>query len=301
MGLFLNTLEKNMKKEMKALIDGDVLVYWAANWAQTNYFDVINSEGKVLDSRESKRFAQDSANDLMDFSMGEHGGEELTVEAGDIRLTKWISCQEFIDNFIAKIVRDAKCGDFEIHLSGPTNFRKDIGVTKPYKGNRSSEKPYYYHKVRNYLIDNYDVIIAINEEADDTLAITQSKDPDGTVICTVDKDLWMVPGNKYNFRKEEASYVTEYDGMRSMQFQMLTGDHVDNIQGVPKIGKVSAEKLLAANPDIDDAWVAIAEAYKKAYGEFHKCVMVEMGRLLWMRRVENEMWSLPRILRKGEI
>ena len=40
-----------MKKEMKALIDGDVLVYWSANWGQTNYFDVINSGGEVLDSR----------------------------------------------------------------------------------------------------------------------------------------------------------------------------------------------------------------------------------------------------------
>jgi hypothetical protein len=29
--------------------------------------------------------------------------------------------------------------------------------------------------------------------------------------------------------------------------------------------------------------------------------MIEMGRLLWMRRVENEMWDLPQILRKGEI
>ena len=298
MRLSLNILEKSMKKEMKALIDGDVLVYWSANWGQTNYFDVVNSEGDVLDSRESKRFAQDSANDLMDFSE-----EELKVEAGDIRLTKWKSCVEFIDNFIAKIVRDAQCESFEIHLSGLTNFRKEIGVTKPYKGNRSSEKPYYYNKVRDYLTDKYDVIVSIDEEADDTLAIAQTKDPDGTCICTVDKDLWMVPGNKYNFRKEEASYVTEFDGMRAMQFQMLTGDSVDNIPGVPKIGKVGAEKLLAAHPEIDDAWVAIAEAYKKSYGNSYKCIMVEMGRLLWMRRVENEMWSLPQILleRKGEI
>ena len=56
-----------MKKEMKALIDGDVIVYWSANWGQTNYFDVTNSEGVVLDSRESKRFAQDSADVLMHF------------------------------------------------------------------------------------------------------------------------------------------------------------------------------------------------------------------------------------------
>ena len=285
-----------MKKQIKALIDGDVLVYWSANWGQTNYFDVVNSGGEVLDSRESKRFAQDSANDLMDF-----GDEDLIVEAGDIRLTKWKSCIEFIDNFILKIVRDAQCETFEIHLSGTTNFRKEISVTKPYKGNRSFEKPYYYQKVRNYLIDKYDVVVSVDEEADDTLAIAQSKDPDGTCICTVDKDLWMVPGNKYNFRKEEASYVTEFDGMRSMQFQMLTGDPVDNIQGVAKIGKVTAEKLLAKHPEIDDAWVAIAEAYKKAYGKSYKSVMIEMGRLLWMRRVENEMWDLPQILRKGEI
>ena len=36
-----------MKKEKIALIDGDVIVYWAANWAQTNYFDIMNLGGPL--------------------------------------------------------------------------------------------------------------------------------------------------------------------------------------------------------------------------------------------------------------
>ncbi len=281
-----------MKKDKTALIDGDVIVYWAANWAQTNYFDIVNSNGEVLDSRESKRFAQQSADDLMAF-----GDEKLTVEAGDVRLTKWKSCAEFIDNFVRKIAREAGCEVYQIHISGPTNFRKEISVTKPYKGNRTTMRPYYDQQVRDYLSDNYDVVVSVNEEADDTLAIAQTKDPDNTVLCTIDKDLWMIPGHKYNFKKEEASYVTPFDGMRHMQYQMLIGDRVDNIQGVPKCGEKGAQKILDANPEIDDAWKAIAEAYKKGYGDQWQTVMVEMGRLLWMRTVENEMWDLPQILK----
>ena len=273
---------------MKALIDGDVIVYWAANHAQTNCYDVINSKGEVLSTQDSKRHAQGTMEDLQAFS-----DEEMEVVSGEVILKPWRVCEEFIDGFLNKIMKESKADSFEVHLSGVDNFRKEIAVTKPYKGNRTGVRPFYYQQVREYLLDKHDALLSINEEADDTLAIAQMVSPDDTVICTVDKDLWMVPGAKYDFKREENSYVTEYDGMRSMQFQMLMGDRVDNIQGVPRIGKVKANKLLEANKEIDDAWIAIAESYKNAYGDDYKIVMIEMGRLLWMRREVNEMWELP--------
>lgn len=277
---------------MKALIDGDVIVYWAANHAQTNYYDIVNAAGDILDTRESKRFANSSLEDLLAFS-----SEELKVVPGKTVLDPWASCETFIDNFIKSITKKAKCDSFEVHISGTTNFRKEVAVTKPYKGTRSSDRPFYYSKVREYLLDKYEAVLAVNEEADDTLSIAQMLDVDNTVICTIDKDLWMVPGNKYNFKKEEASYVTEYDGMRWMQYQMLAGDRVDNIQGIPRVGDAKANKVLEDNSKIDDAWVAIAGAYKKAYGDDYKTVMIEMGRLLWMRREVGEMWNLPQIIK----
>jgi len=280
------------KASKRALIDGDVIVYWGASHSQTNYYDVLNSEGEVLASYDSKRHANSGLEHLSAFS-----DEEMTIVKGKIVLDPWRDCEAFIDSFLNNITSKAKCDSFEVHLSGPTNFRNDVGTTKPYKGNRTGERPYYYQKVREYLADKYEANISVNEEADDTLAIAQMKDIDNTIICTVDKDLWMVTGGKYDFKKEQASYVTEYDGYRAMQYQMLVGDRVDNIQGVPKVGDVTARKLLSANEDIDDAWVAIATAYKKAYGDEYKTVMVEMGQLLWMRREEGEMWDLPQILK----
>ncbi len=276
----------------RALIDGDVIVYWAANHAQTNCYDITNSKGEVLATHDSKRHANSGLEDLMAFSQ-----EELKIETGEVILSPWRVCEEFIDKFLIKIMKKAKCDSFEVHLSGTTNFRKEISITKPYKGNRSGARPFYYQRVREYLLEKYEAILSVNEEADDTLAIAQMADIDGTVICTVDKDLWMVTGGKYDFKREEESYVTEYDGFRAMQYQMLVGDRVDNIQGVPKVGAVTAKKVLDANEDIDNAWVAIAEAYKKAYGDDYKTVMIEMGRLLWMRREVGEMWDLPQIIK----
>ena len=276
---------------MKALIDGDVIVYWAANHAQTNCYDIINKDGDVLSTHDSKRHANSGLEDLQAFSKGMFEGMEIVT--GEVILKPWRDCEEFIDNFLDRITEASKADSFEVHLSGKDNFRKEIAVTKPYKGNRTGVRPFYYQKVRDYLLDKHEALLSVNEEADDTLAIAQIINPDDTVICTVDKDLWMIPGPKYDFKREENSYVTEYDGMRSMQFQMLVGDRVDNIQGVPGIGKVKANKILEANKDIDDAWIAIAKAYEESYGQGYRIVMVEMGRLLWMRREVREMWELP--------
>ena len=277
---------------MKALIDGDVIVYWAANHAQTNCYDIINKDGDVLATHDTKRHANSGLEDLEAFS-----DEKMKIVPGEVILKPWRTCEEFIDNFLDKITKASKADSFEVHLSGKDNFRKDIAVTKPYKGNRSGARPFYYQRVRDYLLDKHEALLSVNEEADDTLAIAQTANPDDTVICTVDKDLWMVPGAKYDFKREENSYVTEYDGMRAMQYQMLVGDRVDNIQGVPKVGKVKATKLLDKNDDIDAAWVAIAVEYEKAYGKHYKTVMIEMGRLLWMRRQVREMWELPQIIK----
>ena len=203
----------------------------------------------------------------------------------------------FIDNFLKTILKGSDCENMEVHLSGKDNFRKEVAVTKPYKGNRKNERPFYYQRVRDYLVNNYGALVSEGEEADDTLAIAQYKDKDNTVICTIDKDLWMVPGDKYNFRKEEKSTVSTYEGIRHMQLQILTGDSVDNIQGVPGIGPKKAEKLLSEESDIGKTWNNISESYKKAYGKDYRKVMTEMGQLLWMRSYEGEMWEIPKEVR----
>jgi hypothetical protein len=288
---------------MIALIDADIIVYWASNHCQTNYYDVVDKDNESIKEYDSKRHALDGLEDINALWQTQAiEGEEspYRVIQGRIVLEPWAECVEFINDFIDSVVNKSKSTEYELHLSGHTNFRKEIAVTKPYKGNRKGEKPFYYQKVRDYLTEVMGAKVSVDEEADDTLGIAQSKDIDNTIICTIDKDLWIVPGAKYDFKREELSYVTEYDGMRHFQYQMLAGDQVDNIQGVPKIGPVKAKKILLDNEDIDDAWNIIRDLYRSSYDYKSDDVMLEMGRLLWMRRKVGQMWELPLFTNKLE-
>lgn len=281
---------------MKALIDGDIIVYWASNHCQTNYYDVVDKNGDSIKEYDSKRHALDGLEDINALWATQSKIGEISpykVVQGKTVLEPWSECVEFINDFIESVVKKAKADEYELHLSGHTNFRKEIAVTKPYKGNRTGEKPFYYQKVRDYLTNVLGAKTSVDEEADDTLAIAQTNDLENTVICTIDKDLWIVPGAKYDFKREESSYVTEYDGIRHFQYQMLAGDQVDNIQGVPKIGPVKAKKILEDNEDIQDAWNVIRDLYRSSYDYNSDDVMLEMGRLLWMRREVGQMWELP--------
>jgi|TARA_Y100000389_G_C17444752_1_gene510864 hypothetical protein len=288
---------------MIALIDADIIVYWASNHCQTNYYDVVDKDNESIKEYDSKRHALDGLEDINALWQTQAiEGEEspYRVIQGKIVLEPWAECVEFINDFIDSVVNKSKSTEYELHLSGHTNFRKEIAVTKPYKGNRKGEKPFYYQKVRDYLTEVMGAKVSVDEEADDTLGIAQSKDIDNTIICTIDKDLWIVPGAKYDFKREELSYVTEYDGIRHFQYQMLAGDQVDNIQGVPKIGPVKAKKILSDNEDIDDAWNIIRDLYRSSYDYNSDDVMLEMGRLLWMRRKVGQMWELPLFTNKLE-
>ena len=281
---------------MRALIDGDIIVYWASNHCQTNYYDVVDKNGDSIKEYDSKRHALDGLEDINALWATQSKIGEISpykVVQGKTVLEPWSECVEFINDFIESVVKKAKADEYELHLSGHTNFRKEIAVTKPYKGNRTGEKPFYYQKVRDYLTNVLGAKTSVDEEADDTLAIAQTNDLENTVICTIDKDLWIVPGAKYDFKREESSYVTEYDGIRHFQYQMLAGDQVDNIQGVPKIGPVKAKKILEDNEDIQDAWNVIRDLYRSSYDYNSDDVMLEMGRLLWMRREVGQMWELP--------
>jgi len=70
-------------------------------------------------------------------------------------------------------------------------------------------------------------------------------------------------------------------------YQMLVGDTVDNIAGVPGIGIVTAFNLLVADGNVSsstDAYDVVVEQYKKAHGDDWEKHFDEMSKLLWMVR-----------------
>ena len=175
------------------------------------------------------------------------------------------------------------------YLTGKENYRHDIAKTQPYKGNRKdAPRPVHLHSLREYLITAWDFRVANGQEADDAIGIHATLTRDNSIIVSIDKDLDMIPGHHYNPVKKDHYYVNDKQAIKNFYRQILTGDKVDNIEGLRGIGPKKADKILG---DFDTD-LAMYEAVLKAYdGDAER--VLENGQLLWIRRKEGELWQPP--------
>ena len=192
---------------------------------------------------------------------------------------------EFLDNLSLSEGIDEVWG----YLTGHGNFRHEIAVTAPYKGNRVAPKPYHFQLLREYMENKWGFEVIEGMEADDAIGIEAYRnEPDETLIVSIDKDLNMIRGHHYNFVKEERYYVTEEKAIRNFYLQILTGDKVDNIIGLAGIGPVKSKKLLLdCNTELE-----MYEAVLKAY-DGDEARVLENARLLWILREEKQVWQPP--------
>lgn len=223
---------------------------------------------------------------------------------------------QMLDDRIGNIC--AKVGGTQppiLFLTGKTNFRYAIAKRTPYK-ERASHKPFHYSNIKAYIKGKYDYRTTEGLEADDLLAIEQTRalrefyagtreEANLTVICTRDKDLRQVPGwhygwelhNQPEFSLEFVDVIGRitYDGKKikgtgALFFysQLLTGDNVDSVPGCDGIGPAKAYKVLKNCTNEKDALMACFKLYKARYGLTAYAEMLEQGRLLWMTRELNE-------------
>ena len=193
-----------------------------------------------------------------------------------------------MDKFVTDLIGTMGVINWELFLTGKGNFRNDYAVTVPYKGNRAKlKKPVHLQALRDFLVDNWEASVAEGQEADDAIAIRATDLGDDAIIVSLDKDFDQVQGWHYNFVKDDKYYITAEEGLLNFYMQFLTGDRIDNIVGVKGIGPVKANKLLTlAEGDEDQMFSICVEhlGYDRA---------VENGRLLYLRRQENEIWNPP--------
>ena len=179
-------------------------------------------------------------------------------------------------------------GDYKGFLTGSNNYRKEIAVTAPYKGNRTADKPIHYDLIREYLIKAWGCIVVEDQEADDAIGIKayEIRDIDEYIIMSIDKDLDMIRGWHYNFIKDKKYLIDDLQAIRHFYTQILTGDRVDNIVGLRGIGPKKAAKILEDCITEADMYKAVLEAYDN-----DETRVLENGQLLWIRRKENQIWS----------
>ncbi len=194
-------------------------------------------------------------------------------------------CSEFIEDLILF----NGFGEYQGYLTGKKNFRNEIAVTAPYKGNRKSAKPKHYQLLRDYMESAWAFTMIEDQEADDAIGIAAYEMEVGEYcICSIDKDLDMLRGDHYNFVKDERYFITEEEGIKNFYKQLLMEDRVDNIIGIKGIGTVKAERLLKECKNENEMYLAILEAYD---GNAER--VLENGRLLWIRRQPNQLCTPP--------
>lgn len=186
------------------------------------------------------------------------------------------------------------------------NFREKVAVKKKYKGTRAPEKPFHYDNLIAYMRGNYNVKVAEGLEADDLICIEQygRLEKLDSIICSRDKDLRICPGMHFGWecgkqrqfgpeRVDEIGYVNLVGaktklikgvGLKFFYAQMITGDSVDNIPGLPRGGPVLAHKILEGKDTREDMERAVAAAYEVRIGEGWKDYFLEQANLLWMCR-----------------
>jgi 5'-3' exonuclease len=231
----------------------------------------------------------------------------------------WECAEELLLARIDKIYREAEADTPPIFfLTGKGNFRYDIATRTPYK-ERPGLKPYHYKNIKAYIRGMYDYREQDGLEADDLLAIEQTRRPGEVIVCTRDKDCRAVPGWHYGWELanqpqfgpmlvDEVGRIWLEDGkprklrgygLLFFYAQCLMGDDVDSIPGLGnKTGPVKAFKILDGCVGIDDAYKRVLEAYRGLYGDRAEIELLEQGRLLHMTRSLHPdgspvLWELP--------
>jgi 5'-3' exonuclease len=192
-----------------------------------------------------------------------------------------------LDEILQSIVETIFCDDYLIAVGGPNNWRESFYVDykkSPSRLASKKNKAEYFDELKAYLASKNNAVLTDGFEADDlirmwTVEAEEAGDP--FVLCTIDKDLDCVPGNHFNFGRNEKFYVvTPEQGDTHYWKQILMGDAVDNIPGLPKVGPVTASKILEGCDTRTKRKEAVIEAYKQKYGDEWKPYLLANGRLI---------------------
>ena len=156
-------------------------------------------------------------------------------------------------------------------------FRHEVCST--YKGNRKNgQPPLGLRDLRDWACTEWPSLWLPGLEGDDVLGLLATGNQlferellkryvkFERVIVGVDKDLRQIPGVHFNPMRPDDGLVTvtPEEGKRLLALQTLMGDATDGYTGIPGVGPVKANKLLADVDFSDGAtvWPAIVSAYE---------------------------------------
>lgn len=219
---------------MIALMDLDSLIY-VIGWN----FRPKDDDDEFMDSNENKK--------------------ERVIEAVDIQVTN--------------ILQAARATHYIGAIGHPTErcFRHDVATFKAYKGSRKPDDPtiaLWKPVINERLMSKWGTIAVGGIEADDVCSLaaeavrTQGKT---FIVCSIDKDLMQIGGNFYDYKKLDYSEVSYHQAKWLFYYQMICGDSVDGVAGVPRKGPVAAHAALDHLMDDELAMEGVVRGMYLAY------------------------------------
>lgn len=276
----------NLKRHL--LIDGDILAYSCGFACQHNTHLVLDPNGVVLgefDRDNGGKAAATAACALVE-------GSEIYTETIAEPIQYVLST---IKNSINNMMERCRGDSYTVYLSPSVTFRHRLATLKPYKGNRDpTQKPKHLADIKEYLLRYHNGEVAEDVEADDLLGISAcNSDGVDSVICTTDKDLDQIPGKHYNFSKQLRYTVPNDYADYFLYAQILAGDSVDNIPGLPRVGLATGLKMVEGYPLEDEVGKnqvrsKVLSSYATKFPDDWKTRVEEVAQLIRILRTPNE-------------
>lgn len=212
-------------------------------------------------------------------------------------ISEWDALQ-IVDTIIDTITSNSTCKRYLIVVSSPKpDFRKK--EYPHYKQNRENqEKPTLFLQAKDYFFSKYNPLIVENVEADDVCCSFHTQ-YDDTILCSPDKDLLQCPGYHYNIKTKEIIYIDDIGELKLIQkakkkklyssgqykiwHQMISGDSVDNIKGLPRYGDVKSYNLLSKCKNPEQMRRVVVDEYYSVYQDEYRARFEETYCLVKMR------------------
>jgi hypothetical protein len=200
-------------------------------------------------------------------------------------------------NRLNEIAESCWADDFLAAVKSSENYRDTL--YPEYKANR--KKP---EGLTNVFVPHIRKLAAIEElvveahgrEADDMLRIWAGQcieAGDEYVVCSNDKDLRCIPGKHFilDMFNPRIEIITEEDARMLYYAQLIKGDPVDNIPGIPRVGDVKAAKALKGCKTEEEFQEAVVAQYIDYFGDSWFHWFLSNAKMIHLQRHPNDYFN----------
>lgn len=146
------------------------------------------------------------------------------------------------DDILTMILTDCGADSYILFIKGSETIKDRLAVNPQYKQDRSQEQPKYWKLCSDHFVNKWGAHLANGLETDDALNICKHAVPN-SFLCCIDSDLLGTEGTHYDWKKKIWVTSTKENEEYRLWTDMIVGTH-NNVKGLPKKGKVFAEKAL---------------------------------------------------------